>query len=564
MQASEPSRLARVPLVAWGLLSALLFALIWPPIGWWWCSFVAIAPLVLVARRARSARAAFLIAGLTQVPAWLLLQYWLVQLTPPGMALLVLYCSLYVGVFAVVLRRVDRVRWPAAISVPIVWTAVEHLRTTLVLGGYPWFPLGLGLIGPETGDAPFGHAASLFGTPVLSFIAASVSGAVVDLVSRAAPGSTSEAPRSRFARAIGPLVAASLALADLLYGAYVLRSTAVVPGPRVLVVQTDLSVSNKEAWSRQDQERDFADFIRASYEGAELAMREGQPIDVVAWPETMVPGFGLEPEATAMLVREGLYPMSHYLDGLVSLSRAIRAPLLVGSAVYLGLTPDDATQRWEWTTHYNSAYLVDGTPPFQRYDKLVLTPFGEVMPLISRWEWLEQKLLSLSAPGMTFDLEPGAAPVRFEVAARGGGAPHRVVTPICFEATIASVCRQLCYQDGRRVADLMVNLSNDGWFGWNDAGRQHHVLHARLRTLELGVPMIRCANTGRSVAIEWTGRVSDEIPTLGSGTGTMTKPMTPGLTNRSTLYGVVGDIWPWTTLAATAALLLVAGRAKRR
>ena len=63
---------------------------------------------------------------------------------------------------------------------------------------------------------------------------------------------------------------------------------------------------------------------------------------------------------------------------------------------------------YDWDAQFNSAFVIDeGRVLDQRYDKMVLTPFGEVMPGISRVPWLEQALLALGAGGMTFELSAG-------------------------------------------------------------------------------------------------------------------------------------------------------------
>lgn len=552
------------------LLSAVLLTTLWPPFGLWPLAFVAIAPLAIAAiadaREPRSRRAGVcfaLIVLLTQSLPWGVAHAWMMQLTPPGKVLLDLYCAAYVALFALLLRRVARspraVRLPMAFLLPVLWVGCEFLRTTVVLGGYPWYPLGMALSGGETSNGWCALSASIIGTFGLSSLPAMTAGALVDLLRWRAGG-------GRRVALVGGATAIAAFLLNAAIGWWLLASTTTAPGATVLVVETDLSVSNKNAWSKEDQEADTVRYIQATLAGARAAREAGRPFDLVAWPETMVPGFGLEPETIRMLAEGRYYPGAMYATALADLARELRAPFLVGSPVYLGLRPNREREVWEWDRHHNSAYLIDGEPPYARYDKLVLTPMGEEMPLISRWEWLEKQLLALGAPGMSFDLMPGEGPVRFDVPwvtapPGGGGARLRFATPICFEDTVPSLCRLLCYHRGERQVDLMVNLSNDGWFGWSIAGRSHHLHHARMRSIELAMPMVRCANTGDSVAIEWNGRVSDRVrprnpaqPAV--GTGTMVKPLSVERCDRVTIYARVGDLWSWVSLGLMVALLL--------
>ncbi len=534
------------------LASALLFAIAWPPIGAWPAACVALAPFALACLQARSAWHLAIALLVAWSPAWLWLEWWIVQLTPPGLALLVVYCALYVVLAGILVRRFARAeatrRWPLAVLVPLAWVAVEFLRTTLVLGGYPWFQLGTALAGGPTGDALAAQSASLIGANGLSLLAAASGGALADLLRG----------REHRRRAILAFVAVALLhAANIGFGVWLVGQDGTRPGPRVLGLQTNLSVSNKIGWKPEDQVRDVRQFLFTTHDAVAERVARGETPDLVVWPETMVPGFGLEEQALDLLDRGGYYPRRAYADALARLHEAIHTPLLVGAGSYLGLRVEPELEEFRWDRHYNSAYLVTGAPPYRRYDKLVLTPFGEEMPLISRWDWLESRLLSIAAPGMRFDLDAGEAPVRFDIPF-GGGQSARVATPICFEDTVPSLCRRLVYEGTTKVADLLVNLSNDGWFGWSATGRAQHVLHARLRSIELAVPMVRCVNTGLSVLIDDHGRVTAWIGTQAPGDSTIAGVLDAPtrLSDRSTPYGWLGDIGPWTALAGAAFLVV--------
>lgn len=540
--------------------AAVLFAASWPPIGWWPLAFVALAPLALAVDGARSARGAALAAIVAFIPAWFWIEWWLVQLTPPGFAALVVFCSLYAGFFAALLHMVDRGanrRLPLALVVPILWCAVEFLRARVVLGGYPWFQLGYALLGGPESSGVLAQSATLSGAVVPSAVAACAAGGIADLLLRRRRGGRNAL--------VGGLLASAVFLLNLGFGWAIVSSRSAAPERRLtaLAVQTNLPVSNKLRWAPDDQVRDVAGFIDLTVEGVRAARASGRDPSLVVWPETSVPGFGFEAATIATLVEGGFYPGRAYVEALENLQAAIGRPLLVGSPAVLGLRPDPVEERWRWDRNFNSAYLLAGAPPHRRYDKLSLTPFGEEMPLISRWDWLEETLLAFGAPGMTFDLDAGDEAVRFSIAAPDGSTV-RFATPICFEDTLDQVCRRLAYEGRRRQVDLLVNLSNDGWFGWSDAGRAQHVLHARLRAVELDLPILRCANTGLSVLIDRTGRVTawigERAPGEGRRAGTLLVEIP--LSEGGTFFGRWGDLGSWIAVIG-AASLLVRGRIAR-
>ena len=279
----------------------------------------------------------------------------------------------------------------------------------------------------------------------------------------------------------------------------------------------------------------------------------------------MLPGFGLEPDAIRRSVERGLVEPEFFARTAEQLAGRLGAPLLVGSPAYLGMRVEE--RQWVWDKAYNSVYLVHGSPPYQRYDKSFLMPFGETMPYISAWPWLERRLLAIGAGGMSFDLDVNPDATRLEVSWRKGTVV--LATAICFENAMGRVCRRLVYERGRKLADVLVNVSNEGWFGRNDSGRSQHLQIARFRCVENRVPMIRSVNTGVSVAIDSSGRLIG--PASVTGDGVAVPPREAGwvlaelpLDHRSTLYGRLGDTFAWTCLLATAGLWSAAVIARRR
>jgi len=532
---------------AWALAHALAIVLAFPPIGLWLLTLVAAAPLAWMALRARSTWRAVWVAFAAQYIAWLWLGRWLVDVTALGYPVYAANLAAYGALFVWMLRRAaihPRFgRLPMTLLVPVLWVAMECIKGLVIWHGYPWFLAAHPLV-----EWPLlAQSADLLGAYFVSFLAVMCSGLLVDAARRRAGAMSTRA------FAVSAVLAAALHLGNAGYGWWRLaQDEPLRDGPRILVIQTNLPQDNKIGWTREAQVRDFGGFIAQTRQAVAEAEADG-PIDLVVWPETMLPGFGLEPATIETLVGGNYWPASLFSDAIARMREEIGTPMLVGSPVYLGLRVVD--QRYAWDASYNSVYLIQGESPYQRYDKCVLTPFGETMPYISAWPWLEQRLLALGAAGMSFNLDAAAEPTRLDLRWRGG--TTAIATPICFEDTVSGICRRMAWPDGARRIDLFINLSNDGWFGAYDGGRQQHAQSARYRCIENRVPMIRAANTGLSVLIDSTGKVTGRIGPGRYGQGRVAGHLDarPRLDSRATLYGRIGDAWAWLCLLVAAILV---------
>ncbi|HAW47204.1 MAG TPA: apolipoprotein N-acyltransferase, partial [Roseovarius sp.] len=200
-----------------------------------------------------------------------------------------------------------------------------------------------------------------------------------------------------------------------------------------------------------------------------------------------------------------------------------------GVPVVLGI------QRTEGPRIYNSlAVVAAGGAVTGVYDKHHLVPFGEYMPfgdLLARFG-----IYGLAAnEGQGYSAGPGARLVDL-------GPLGRALPLICYEGVFA---RDLLAAPER--PEFLLLITNDAWFG-KISGPYQHLAQARLRSAELGLPMIRVANTGVSAMIDATGRVTDRIP-LGEA-GWRDAPLPPSLPE--TVYARLGDV---PMLALYAALL---------
>jgi apolipoprotein N-acyltransferase len=183
----------------------------------------------------------------------------------------------------------------------------------------------------------------------------------------------------------------------------------------------------------------------------------------------------------------------------------------------------------------NSAVLVgpDGEE-IARYDKIHLVPFGEFVP----WPfgYLVEKITREAG-----DFVPGQRTVV------GRAGRHYIGTFICYESVFSSGVRRFVAEG----AEVLVNLSNDGWYG-QSAARDQHLLIARMRAAENGRWLLRSTNSGLTAAIDPAGQVAGELP-----------PDRPGslvagfeYLGQMTLYTRWGDWFWWATMAAAAAAKL--------
>jgi apolipoprotein N-acyltransferase len=188
---------------------------------------------------------------------------------------------------------------------------------------------------------------------------------------------------------------------------------------------------------------------------------------------------------------------------------------------------------------YNAAFLFDVRgDPLQRYVKRQLVPFSEWLP----WRFLRIMEINFGQA----DFTPGrrATPLRC------GG--HAAGVLICIEAIFPQLARATV----REGADLLVNITNDVWFG-DTAAPYEHAAMARTRAVELRRPLVRCANTGVSMIVDRAGRVSRRLGM--SERGEIRALVHPERT--MTLYARFGD---WVVAVAAFVLLTALFRSVRR
>lgn len=378
------------------------------------------------------------------------------------------------------------------------WASGEWLRGT-VLTGFPW-----NLAGHAWGfaDAPLQLAAwfGIYGLGLVTVAAATLPALAIA------------------SRRWWPLGAGLAGLA-LVWGFGVARLALPLPpdldGVQLRLVQTDVAQSLK--WAPMERARNFAELIALSrMPGASPA----SPTHLI-WPETAVPFLVAEEPAVRAAIAAVVPPGGAVITGSVR-----RAP--------------DFAER---PSMRNSLLVIDEAGEvLGGFDKVRLVPFGEYVPLR---EWLP------GVPKLTngaVDFSPGPPPTSLPVP----GLP--AVWPlICHEAIFPGRL-----SDRGPAAGWILTVTNDAWFG-RSSGPHQHALAARLRAVELGLPMLRVANGGISFVTDAYGRERARVPLGTSGTLDTALPAAlPG----GTLYGRAGNL-PFLG-AMLIILIILATKGRRR
>lgn len=282
-------------------------------------------------------------------------------------------------------------------------------------------------------------------------------------------------------RRIGVALFAGLLIAHAGFGYY--RLTKPVPEARdhlsVRIVQPNVDLSEK--WDAQVRDRIFASLIELSSRPPAQGQERPQ---LIIWPETSVPFlFTDRPEALT----------------------AIGGMLQEGQLLLAGIVREEAASGpGTRTRYYNSVVAIDDRGEIvDAVDKVHLVPFGEYIPFADLFAAIG--IEQLVAGPMNFD----AGSQRKDISLPGGA---RAVPFICYEV----IFPELVAHDAE-AAQIMVNVTNDAWFG-DTPGPYQHFRQAQIRAVENGLPLLRAANTGISGIVEQRGMVVDAlaIDTLGA------------------------------------------------
>jgi apolipoprotein N-acyltransferase len=507
------------------IMSGLMLTAAFPKLGLSMLAWVALVPLH-IALRGRSSKEAFRVGMIAGLAHYLTLLYWVVfTMRTYGylpwwqcvslLVLLAAYLSLYTGLFSWALVRCCRQPFHLILLAPVLWVALEYIRSFL-LTGFTWGTVGYS----QFNRLHIIQISDIFGVYGVSFLVVFFNAAVYLLLLFLAQKKWQDHPVQKWQAllaVVSPLILIGLGMT---YGNMRIQAmdgaAAAASLRRVAVIQGNIDQARK--WDPA-----FQIGTTKKYVDLTLSVVPHQP-DLVVWPETATPFYF---EASPKLTRV-----------VTDAVRQAGIRLLVGSPSVQGEAGSQA--------YYNSAYMVaPNGHATGRYDKVHLVPFGEYVPLKPVLSFLGKMVAQVG------DFSSGE---KGRTLAWGDNEPP-IGVQICFEIIFPALARS---QVGNG-AGLLVNLTNDAWFGKSSAAYQHFSM-AVFRAVENRRSLVRCANTGISGFVDPAGRIMDRTALFEDAVLVRGVP----ILSEKTVYTRVGDGLPIACLIMLGVLVgRLVGRDRR-
>jgi apolipoprotein N-acyltransferase len=438
-------------------------------------AFAVLAPAFLASTALTPGRAfrAWFVGGLAYNAAmywwiWHVMKVGPALVVGAGLVLLIAFLSLFNGFLGWAFAKAHQARRARAVllaTYPLLWAGLEAARAVGEMS-FPWNNLAYTL-GNHTALI---QSVSVWGVYGLS---AALIVANMMLMRVIAPGEAtgSRTPHQNGARRLALSVWIGIPILLTVHGSVRVLSAQDDAAPRLDIALVQPSIPQTKKWN----EGYFNDVMAKTFRtlaGPSGTYAHVQGTDLIVFAETAVPDF--------------LRSRPALTDSLQTLATRLDAPILMGA---LDIVVD--RKPWSEYTFYNSAFLfnpqVDDRP--RQYSKLRLVPFSEKLPFDGVFPVLNYVNLGEG------DFSSGDGPRVW------GDRATRWAPSICYEVIYPSFAREA----RAAGAKVLVNITNDGWFGRSNGPYQHANI-SRFRAAETGMPVARCANNGVSVFFDARGR----------------------------------------------------------
>jgi apolipoprotein N-acyltransferase len=470
--------------------TAIMLTLAQQPIGWWPLAWIAYVPFILVCFSETKPIKIYIAAFVVSTCYWLGNIYWMSFVTVVGWFAFCLYTALLWPLLAISLRWCTKKHFPLFIAVPVLIVGIEQMQG-LFLGGFYWNYLAHS----QYANTTLIQIADIFGAAGVSFVVAMANGLVAEMLLFRQPRLV-----------IRNLIIAAIFLAGTLgYGHWRINQSAqfITQGPLIGAVQTNIPISVKKSFVAEKQI--FDELLEQSSPCISAGAK------LVVWPETMVQAI-LNPQILRLLVDDHPYKL---FDETIREHAKKGAYILAGA--YDG-TPRYDANNIRLARKFNSAFLYkpDGSQSPQKYSKICLVPFGEMLPF-SNIPLIRKLFLTMSPYDFDYTIDPGTEYTVFDMQTPDTNRKYRFSVMICYEDAVPVMARKFAMDEkGQKQIDWLVNISNDGWFVRFENGKvlpatelSQHTAICAFRAVENRLAVLRGVNTGISCMIDTLGRIKN-------------------------------------------------------
>ena len=443
------------------IVSGVMLFLSFPRYGCGIVAWFAFIPLLSALKRTQSIKQALLLGFITGLTSYIGIIYWIVYVIVNYghlpvylgvilMLLLACYLSIYIAIFAAGIVYF-RKKISLYLIVPALWICLEYCKSYL-LTGFPWENLGYS----QYDNFYLIQFADVLGVFGLSFLIVLVNVSLYEVI-------TKRSRREYIKTTAVILILACVYIYGIFRVDYINREmkNASVPEMEVSLIQGNIDQSIK--WNENFQKETLN-----IYE--ELSLKNNPTVGgLIVWPETAVP-FNFQDK-------------NDLQKQIINIPFKTKSNILFGSISY--------SPKTNYVDFYNSAYLLSADGEVKgKYDKVHLVPYGEYVPLRNLFPFINR----LTAGIGDFGTGNGYFPLSLE--------GHKIGVLICYEGILSDAARM--YK--KESTELLVNITNDAWFGETSAPFQHLSMTV-FRAVETRLYLVRAANTGISAIIDPRGKI---------------------------------------------------------
>jgi apolipoprotein N-acyltransferase len=526
--------------IAAAVVSGLLVAGLFPPFDLPCLVWVAMIPLLAALGTVEGKRVGwkgFGIGYLAGLVSSLVQVQWLGTVSWLGVVLLSLYLAIYWGLFGAFAAsfRAPRSALRTSFCYAAVWAGLEWLRGWLFTG-FGWNGLGVAFH-----ESPvMAQGADLLGVTGLSLMVVFVQAMLVQAVWRRG--------EPRVGWNLGVVVALVAGLYG--YGKWRIATEARAESARLKTLLVQINIPQDAArvlWSDLEIHQAYEEETLKALSGLKSA--DGTPSaqwpDWVMWPECALTG-------RIIRTNEGEWGTWQInLDTLAQVRKAGPFSLIYGVNELEAEKMGENLQPKPQGHAYNSIAVMSPTDELETYRKRHLVIFGETIPFVDTFPLLKKIYEQQAGVEFGGSFTPGDSLEPLPIAA--GATMLGAIPSVCFEDTVGRLTRKFL----RSGPQVIINVTNDGWFKESAAAAQHFA-NARFRAIELRRPMLRCANSGVSAAIDSKGTAQQLVDAGGSHftRGSLLTELEIPLRPSISLYAWIGD-WGILFLAVTGLVLAV-------